>query len=182
MAEIKDIALKRAKLFLCLMIVLSVVYGGLRSVSRLYDMSAEKFAGTAQNAYDSIIANAENLCSVVKRYDKKGADEISEYIAIAKNNQNFSVRKKNLCRLTGRCRELYVYLSKQIDGEWDEPYLKEAYYNIKAYCTVLSADEYNETAKEYNKTVKQFPAFLFAAACKKAEMPVFTFDEFNLEV
>lgn len=175
----KDKLYKRAKAFMCVMIIVSVVFGGVRSLTaKQNDALEEYYSAEGQSAglaADKITSNARNLQSVAGRY----IEGEKEYKALAKANEDFlesdGIREESECiyALMDKAKAVYERLSECELSAQDETYRKELYYNIKSYYSVLAHAEYNGTAAEFNKLIKKLPANAFAAISGIQELPVF---------
>ncbi len=179
----KDKIYKRAVAFMCVMIVIASVLGGVRSLSvkrksverEYYEKSAE----SASFAVEKIAINAQNLKSVAKRYieNDKAYKELLKSAEDFENADGINGQGESIYDLIDSAKAVYERLGEcELTAE-DKSYRTELYYNIKSYYSVLAHNEYNESAERFNRIIKTVPASAFAALSGMDELPVFEVEE-----
>ncbi len=179
----KDKAYKRAFIFMCALIVISVLYGGIRSVGVYRNTVIDEYNnGGAAAAADGVFSSAYNLLAVAKRYiaDDSASLELSDALSKSEN-QSIVQEKKAVENVIYKSHALYKKLGETELTETDEAYRVKLFYNIKSYYSILCKSDYNRTAAEYNRVMKKFPARLFFSLSQKSELPGFFEGDIVLE-
>ena len=173
----KDKVYKRAVIFMCALIAISVLYGGMRSVNVYRNTVIDEYhSGGAAAAADGVFSSAYNLLSVAERYipDDSAALELRDALAESEN-QNLSIvsEHKAVKEVIYKSNALYKKLGECTLAETDETYRVKLFYNIKSYYSILCKNEYNLSAAEYNADMQKYPARLFMRLAQKAYLPSF---------
>ena len=170
-------AIKYAAVFVCIMIVFSIIYGGIRSINTYRDTVVKAYReGLAGKSAVSIAETGENLITVANRYipDDESVKQLKKTLEVSKSNISASAVDNNISAVLNSALSVCDKLSEKILTEDDSAYVVKFRAQFKSDYKVLCGDEYNSKALEYNKTLKIYPAKLFADMAGARELPLFS--------
>ncbi len=175
-----DKAYKYAVVVLCIIILFSVLYGGMRSVKTYRKtVTAEYLDGLAGASVESMVDSSHNLLTVAKRYipEDESLKVLEAAVSRSESAQKINSVDRNVPSLLDACEAVISKLKTLPLSEQDKIYRAEIEAQLSSDHAVLCGDKYNRSAEEYNKTLKGYPAKLFARLANVDELTVFTAEE-----
>ncbi len=184
---------KLAIAVMVLMIVISIPFGGYRSLNKLYkEVNRTFYQGVdgdglgIENDLNNRIDNSFNLVTIAKKayYEtedeviKNALDDAIKNTLSAReslvNSDTISEKYRANLKLTEAVEELYTALGNETLEltEQDEKYRRSLYSNLTSRNDTISHDGYNDKAAEFNNTLGEFPASLISrvVGINKAEL------------
>ena len=167
-----------------LMIIISIPFGGYRSLNKLFkEVNRTFYQGVdgdglgIENDLNNRIDNSYNLVTIAKKYiDQENAviKNTLEARAELVNSKSIADKYRANLRLTEAVEELYTALGAVEPklSEQDETYRRSLYSNLTSRNDTISHDGYNDKAAEFNNIIEGFPASLISrlVGINKAEL------------
>ncbi len=169
-------ALKYAKVFLCLIIVFSLFYGGVRSTKAYYKMIVSEFvSGYAGESSDRIVESAGTLTEIAKKSIPEDETLLSlqKKLKISIPLADSDTLDATIPEVVADALLLCEKLGDKILTEEDAARVVAIKAQLVSDWRVVYKDSYNEKAQDYNKTMKTYPAKFFADIIKLPELPEF---------
>ena len=167
-----------------LMIIISIPFGGYRSLNKLYkEVNRTFYQGVdgdglgIENDLNNRIDNSYNLVTIAKKYIDSENDVIKNTLKAREelvNSQSIAEKYRANLSLTEAVEELYTALGDESLGlsDQDKTYRRSLYSNLTSRNDTISHDGYNDKAAEFNSTLESFPASLISrlVGINKAEL------------
>lgn len=160
---------KIAKVVLIAVIVLSIVFGGYRSLSkeaskveRVFFDGVDKDGYSINSDLNNLVDISRNLITVAKRYLPENDASIID-LADASSKVANSSKPSDKLRAFRELQTAFTSLSKKLGPnleENDRRYLEGFTTEFNSSTHKISLDGYNEKAKEFNSQLSRFPASL----------------------
>lgn len=170
-----------AALVTAIVMIFSVIFGGVHSVNRLYNKVEDIFvsgeSGDGVSVSKDITKNredAKNLITIGAKYlpsDDLNLDLLNQ--ATAQESKDLTYLFSQNTDISAAAKGVYDALGTRSLSETDEKYRQKLFANIESRNRTMANDAYNKTANDFNQAVSHFPASAWARLSGKNHAPMF---------
>ena len=175
-----DKSFKYTAVCLCFVVILSILYGGVRSIKNYRETVIDKYnEGVAGKTVETVIDTAYNIITVAGRYipNDEALEELRKSFTRSDSIKGGGGVDHNAFALIECCNTVLEKLETKTLSAQDKTYKTEFSAQLKSDKNVLLGSEHNKNAKKYNQTLKTYPAKLFAGMAGVGELPIFSAEE-----